>query len=87
MEHYIKLIEEKCIMKKQSNLALACSLVCAAGSFWLALTELFSGEGSPRRRAVRFFLWMASSAVWTANLAVDLYERKKKDVTEADYAE
>lgn len=72
-------------MRKQSNLSLICSLVCAAGSFWFALTELFDREESVPRRVVRVFLWLAASAVWTANLVLDLWERKAGTVTETDY--
>lgn len=72
-------------MKKQSNFGLICSLVCAAGSFWFAVAELLGGAASVSRRVVRVFVWLAGCAVWTANLAAELYERKAESAAETDY--
>lgn len=71
-------------MKKQSNFGLFCSLVCAAGSFWFAVAELLGGEASVSRRMVRVFVWLAASAVWTANLAAELHVRKTEATAETD---
>ena len=71
-------------MKRQSNPALACCLACAAGSFWFAVTGMFSQEQPAPRRVVRVFVWLASCAVWTANLAAELWARKKENAGETD---
>lgn len=70
-------------MKKQSKLSLICSLVCAAGSLWLAITELFDEEVPVPRRVVRVFLWLAACGVWTANLVLGL-EASKAESSETD---
>lgn len=71
-------------MKRQSNFGLICSLVCAAGSFWFAVAELLGGVASVSRRVIRVFAWLAACAVWTANLVVELQERKTEAAAEAD---
>lgn len=74
-------------MKKQSNLGLAASLICAAGSLWFALTELFSKEEAAVRRLSRCLLWMTAAGVWTANLVMQLLEIKAELSAEPDYIE
>lgn len=71
-------------MEKRSKLGPICSLVCAAGSFWLALTELFGGVSAVPRRAVRVLVWLASCAVWTANLAVELWVSRAECAADPD---
>lgn len=74
-------------MKKQPNLSLICSLLCAAGSLWIAISELLIGDASAHRRTFHVFLALASCAVWVANLVVELYYRKAHSAAETDYFE
>ena len=74
-------------MKKQSNLSLACSLLCAAGSLALAVPELFNTEVSVPRRTFRVFLCLATCAVWTAALVLDLLQRKAETGLEPEQIE
>lgn len=74
-------------MKKQSNLSLACSLLCAAGSFWIAVSELLFGDAPAPRRTFHVFLSLASCAVWTANLVLELLQRKAEAGPEPEQIE
>lgn len=69
-------------MKKQSKLSLVCSLVCAAGSFWIAVAQLLFGDASAPRRTFDVFLALASCALWTATFVLDLMQRKAQAGTE-----
>lgn len=71
-------------MKKQSNLSLICSLLCAAGSLVLAAAELFNTEVSVPRRTFHVFLALASCSVWTATLVLNLLQRKAEAGTEPE---
>ena len=74
-------------MKNQSNPSLACSLLCAAGSFWIAVSELLFGDASAPRRTFHVFLSLASCAVWTAALVLDLLQRKTEAGPEPEQIE
>lgn len=70
-------------MKKESvltKLGLVCSLLSAAGSFALAVAELFDEEVPVPRRVVRVFLWLASCGVWTASLVLGLADCKAESL-------